>query len=123
GTPATHMSLTKLSLAIGDAASADKLAVLLADLEPQPLAVSHFRDAIAQRWRIEAYFAEAPNTEEVARACRALVPGWDNKIALEAVPDANWVAVSQAALPPVPVGPFLVHGSHDRHAVQRRRWA
>ena len=31
-----------------------------------------------------------------------------------AVPDENWVALSQSALPPVAAGRFLVHGSHDR---------
>ncbi len=33
---------------------------------------------------------------------------------LEAVPEANWVALSQAALPPIRAGRFVVHGSHDR---------
>ncbi len=41
---------------------------------------------------------------------------------LEAVPDANWVALSQASLPPVAAGRLVVHGSHDRarFAMQRR---
>ena len=34
--------------------------------------------------------------------------------ALEDLPDLNWVAISQAALPPVIAGRFVVHGSHDR---------
>ena len=42
---------------------------------------------------------------------------------LEAVPDQNWVALSQAALPPVAAGRFLVHGSHDRARVGARRTA
>jgi ribosomal protein L11 methyltransferase len=39
---------------------------------------------------------------------------------IEDVPEENWVAVSQAALPPVDVGGFLVHGAHDRARVGRR---
>ena len=35
-------------------------------------------------------------------------------IVLEDLPDLNWVAMSQAALPPVIAGRFVVHGSHDR---------
>jgi ribosomal protein L11 methyltransferase len=38
---------------------------------------------------------------------------------LEIVPDENWVELSQAALPPVAAGRFIVHGSHDRFSVPR----
>ena len=38
-------------------------------------------------------------------------------------PTQNWVALSQAALPPVAAGRFLVHGSHDRARVGARRTA
>ena len=31
-----------------------------------------------------------------------------------AIPDADWVAETQKALPPVRAGRFIVHGSHDR---------
>ena len=117
------MPLTKLSLSVGDADLAGKLSELLAELEPLPLAVSHFRTADTDGWVVEPYYAQAPDVEQLASACRRLMPGWVGKIALETVPDANWVAISQAALPPVAVGPFLVHGSHDRHAAHRRRWA
>ncbi len=42
---------------------------------------------------------------------------------LEAVPDANWVALSQAALPPIKAGRFVAHGAHDRPRFAMRRWA
>jgi ribosomal protein L11 methyltransferase len=35
-------------------------------------------------------------------------------IAVEAIPDADWVSETQKALPPVRAGRFTVHGSHDR---------
>src|SRR3989304_5532462 len=34
---------------------------------------------------------------------------------IEAVPEQNWVALSQASLAPIVAGRFIVHGSHDRH--------
>ena len=37
------------------------------------------------------------------------------------VPDTNWVALSQAALPPVKAGRFIVHGAHDRPRFAMRR--
>jgi ribosomal protein L11 methyltransferase len=115
------MPLTKISLSAGDAEVAGRLSELLADLEPPALAVSHFRNASG--WQVEAYYSLEPDRQRLSSTCRALIPAWAGTIAVEAVPDANWVAISQAALPPVAVGPFLVHGSHDRHAVWRRRWA
>jgi ribosomal protein L11 methyltransferase len=117
------MPLTKLSLLIGEADQADRLGELLESSAPSPLAVSHFRAADAKGWLVEAYYAQAPDVEQLTDACRNLVPAWVGTIALQTVPDANWVAISQAALPPVAVGPFLVHGSHDRHVAHRRRWA
>ncbi len=35
-------------------------------------------------------------------------------IAIETIPDADWVSETQKALPPVRAGRFTVHGSHDR---------
>jgi ribosomal protein L11 methyltransferase len=34
-------------------------------------------------------------------------------VSIEAIPDADWVALSQQGLAPVRAGAFLVHGSHD----------
>ncbi len=34
--------------------------------------------------------------------------------AIATIPDADWVAETQKALPPVRAGRFIVHGSHDR---------
>ena len=42
------------------------------------------------------------------------------RAAIESVPDLNWVAISQAALPPILAGRFIVHGSHDRARVGLR---
>lgn len=39
-------------------------------------------------------------------------------VAQEAVPDEDWVTKSLEGLPPVRVGRFVIHGSHDRDAVR-----
>src|SRR5262245_17770612 len=79
--PPDRMPLTKLSLSIGDADLADKLSELLAELEPPPLAVSHFRAVGMVGWVVEVYYAHAPDVEQVASACSRLAPGWSGKIA------------------------------------------
>lgn len=38
-------------------------------------------------------------------------------IAVEAIPDTDWVSETQKALPPVRAGRFTVHGSHDRSRI------
>jgi ribosomal protein L11 methyltransferase len=66
-------------------------------------------------WQVVAYFAAAPETaalEEIAQAAGVAGPDWR----IAALPDADWVAVSQTALPPVRVGHLLVHGRHVRAA-------
>jgi ribosomal protein L11 methyltransferase len=36
---------------------------------------------------------------------------------IETLPDADWVSLTQKALPPVRAGRFVVHGSHDRQSI------
>lgn len=66
-------------------------------------------------WRVIAYFPAPPDTgrlDALAREIGVTGPGWQ----IAALPDADWVAIGQAALPPVRVGRFLVHGAHARAA-------
>jgi ribosomal protein L11 methyltransferase len=89
--------------------------------EPSPLAVTLF-EARPPSFVVEAYFDAAPPldklqlrlTERNARLAHA---------SLEPVPDQNWVALSQASLPPIAAGRFVVHGSHDRARFSLRRLA
>jgi ribosomal protein L11 methyltransferase len=105
------------NLEVGGAA-----ANLLAELAvPQALAVTLF-EAGPARFLVEAYYETEPSLEAVAAALSALRGGL-GAAALEAVPDQNWVALSQAALPPIAAGQFLVHGSHDRTRAGMRRTA
>ena len=89
-------------------AAADALSELI---EPAADAVSIFEDG--DRWRIDAYYSNAATGE----AALAQLTAFDAKTAghgsIEFVAHQNWVALSQAALPPVCAGRFTVCGSHD----------
>ena len=62
-------------------------------------------------WRIDAF----PTTREEAGALQgrlAAQPGL--VVAVEALADADWLAMSLSGLPPVRAGRFFVYGAHDR---------
>ena len=82
--------------------------------EPALDAVTLFEDG-AGAWRIEAYAqSRADARSRRRRRCGPRSGRPIANVALEDLPDLNWVAISQAALPPVIAGRFVVHGSHDR---------
>jgi ribosomal protein L11 methyltransferase len=108
----------KLVLEEPDRDSARRLAGALQDLiEPAPAALTLFENG-AGGWRIETYYDEPqPAADWLAGEVAALTGLPAPDFVAEAVPDLNWVALSQAALPPVAAGRFTVHGSHDRGRV------
>jgi ribosomal protein L11 methyltransferase len=107
---AAEFSDRALAYAVGNAAQ---------DLiEPPPEALTIFEDGPG-RWRIEAYFDEADGERDLTAELAPLLAEPLPKFSCELVPDLNWVAISQAALPPVHAGRFTVHGSHDRGRVAR----
>ena len=116
------MPLYKLRIEAPDLA-AGRLAAgcLEGEAAPGALAITLF-ELKPPAFVVEAYYDQAPSLDAVAR----LLAGQDNglgKPSLEIVPDANWVALSQAALPPIRAGRFIVHGSHDRARFAMRRCA
>lgn len=118
------MALTRLSISIADARKAGALSDLLQTLDPAPEAQSLFRDDTAGGSRLDAYYNTAPAPASIIAAAKSMLPSFSEAdFVLTPVPDENWVAVSQAALPPVTAGPFLVHGSHDRMAARGKRYA
>jgi ribosomal protein L11 methyltransferase len=115
------MPLFKLRIEAADADAGRTAAGLLGELlTPEPLAVTLF-EALPPRCTVEAYFAARPPLALLAPML-AGVAGLDAP-SLEAVPDLNWLALSQAALPPIEAGRLLVHGSHDRARFGLRRTA
>ena len=89
--------------------------------EPSALSVSYF-DLGTGRFEIAALYAEPPDEPALlALIAKAADGGTAGPLRIDEVAGANWVAVSQGKRPPVRAGRFLVHGSHDRDAVPRKR--
>ena len=112
--------LFKLRIRAADLAAGRAAASIIGELvAPSPLAVTLFEDT-PPAFLVEAYWDVEPALEAIARgACR---PGTNlGAPSLVAVPEQNWVALSQAALPPIGAGRFVVHGGHDRPRFAMRR--
>ena len=80
-------------------------------IEPTADAVSIFEDG--DYWRIDAYYDDAATGGAALEQLRAFDAGTASTASLEPVAQENWVALSQAALPPVQAGRFTICGSHD----------
>lgn len=109
----------KVVLDAADLDGARTAAGVLGELyEPAPLAVTQFE--AGPNFRVEAYFETEPDVSAIVEAIAAAGASGLSVPRYEAVPDENWVAISQAALPPVSAGRFVVHGSHDAALIGRR---
>ena len=111
------MGQTKLCLSTADLSRARQLADRLGEAwEPAAHAVTMFEVPATKGWEVEAYYDGEPDADALREVLADLLPP-SQALRFEIVPDENWVAISQAALPPVAAGRFLVHGSHDREVV------
>src|SRR5262245_20737904 len=116
------MPLFKLRFGPAARAAGRGAADLLSELpQPRALAVTLFESGPAT-FVVEAYYDPQPPLAVLTGALASLA-GTLGAPTLEAVPDQNWVALSQAALPPVAAGRFRVHGRHDRERTSPRRTA
>jgi len=116
------MPLWKFSLPLTDLEAGWRANALIESATaPHPGAVTIFEESPG-RFSLAAYYERPPTLAALAAALAA--GGVASKGAtLAAVPDANWVALSQASLAPVRAGRLLVHGSHDRGRVGARQGA
>ncbi len=113
------MAFKKYAADFSDRAHAHATGSALQDLiEPPPEALTVFENGPG-KWRIEAYFDVDAGKHDLASELAPLVAGPLPPFSEEDIPDLNWVAISQAALPPVHAGRFTIHGSHDRDRVAR----
>lgn len=113
------MALEKVTADFTDRTLAMHAASTLQDfLEPAPDALTVFENGPAS-WRLEAYFNDGLGGRDLAKELAAYIKEPLPAFVADAVPDLNWVAMSQEALPPVKAGRFTVHGSHDTHRVPR----
>ena len=106
--------------AAGPAAS--RIADALDETQIEPLSISYF-DLGNEMFEIAALYGEPPDEA----ALNALIQDAGHgeavsPLTIEAVPDADWVTLSQGQRGPVRAGRFLVHGSHDRDAIVRNRF-
>jgi ribosomal protein L11 methyltransferase len=109
--------LQKIVLEVADRDLARRIAGALQDLiEPAPDALTIFEQGSAA-WRVESYYADAPEPRTLHGRLEAMLGAGVPPPRTEEVPDRDWVALSQAALPPVVAGRFTVYGSHDRGRV------
>jgi ribosomal protein L11 methyltransferase len=113
------MALQKLVADFSDRDLAHFAASSIQDFtEPAPDALTVFENGPG-RWRLEAFFNDWIDGRDVAAEISTIVGRELPPFVIESVPDLNWVAISQAALPPVEAGRFVIHGSHDRKRVAR----
>ena len=114
--------LFKLRIGAADLAAGRAAANVIGELVvPAPLAVTLFEDT-PPAFVVEAYWEAEPSLDAIAQALTGLAPKLSAP-SLAAVPEQNWVALSQAALPPIRAGRLVVHASHDRPRFAMRRHA
>ena len=107
---ATYTALTTLK----DQASAEALGAALEEhLEPTGVGVFELEDGSGD-WEVGGYFAEKP--DEARLAVLSVMLG-ARPFVVSKVEDRDWVAQVRRELTPVAVGPFVVHGAHDRDRI------
>ncbi|MFM7027398.1 MAG: 50S ribosomal protein L11 methyltransferase [Chakrabartia sp.] len=73
--------------------------------------------AFPDRWELSAYFNHKPSEYEI-ELVQSLIPSAGKAVPrLEALPDADWVTMSQQGLAPVMAGRFFVHTARDAAAI------
>lgn len=111
---ATYTALTTLS----DQENAQALGAALEEhLAPTGVGVFEGEDGSGD-WEVGGYFLEKP--DEGKLAVLSLLHD-ARPFVVSKVEDRDWVAQVRRELTPVAVGPFVVHGAHDRAAVGGNR--
>ena len=102
-----------------DERSARAMTDLLGEMfDPTETAVAAFEDEDGRTWRLEAYFADAPDEEYVRELIRPVIGDAADAAEFRTIDQQDWVRASLEGLKPVRSGRFLVHGSHDRASVR-----
>lgn len=86
-------------------------------LDDPPVVVTREIDEASGRWQLDCYFNDRPGPA-VVRRVEALVPSArGTKADLSALPDDDWITLSQQGLEPVRAGRFYVHTADNRGVV------
>src|SRR5260370_9685201 len=73
-------------------------------------------------WTVEIYFEHAPDQDAVRTLVGDLAGNAvRDRVVFTTVAARDWVAQGLEELPPVPAGPFVVYGAHDRHRIAPNR--
>lgn len=117
------MSVFRLYLDLAsDEARALDIANLLSEREELGPPAASAYDLGGGRWAVSAYFEEDPGQDALQAVLEQYLDGDARSgLVLEPIEDQDWVAATQAGLPQVNAGRFIVHGSHDRTKVPARR--
>jgi ribosomal protein L11 methyltransferase len=104
-------------------AAAGRIARALDETEmPEALSVSYF-DLGNGRFEVSALYEARPEESALNALIGQAAEGEEvMPLALDELPNADWVTVSQGQRGPVRAGRFLIHGSHDRDNVTRNRF-
>lgn len=102
--------LWAIRVAFPEAAGDRPVPLAEAVLEPFGLALSSFERDGGPGWTVEALCERRPAAVRVRAALRAAGLAVEPRI--EPLPQRDWVAESERALPPFRAGRFFVHGSH-----------
>lgn len=119
---------TRVTVRAPDEAAAARIAEALAiAFEDEGFPVSHYEIENGAAWLAEILFLDR-GPEEAGPATEAALadagqPVTEGTLVADTVAEDDWVAASLARLAPVAVGPFLLHGSHDRAAAHGHRLA
>ncbi|MDY0871300.1 50S ribosomal protein L11 methyltransferase [Dongia rigui] len=85
-------------------------------LEPFGAALVSFETDGGKGWHMEVIGEEKPSAAAVKSV---LKPFGNLKAVIGLVPDKDWLAESRKGLAPIKMGPFFIHGEHDRGKAPR----
>lgn len=83
-------------------------------LADAPVVVTREIDEAAGAWQLDCYFNEKPDPATIMLVQAQVPSGHNTKPNLEALPDEDWVTLSQQGLEPVHAGRFYVHTADNR---------
>ena len=105
-----------------DEVTARRIAGALSEtLDLAETAVALFEEP-AGHWAVEVTFSNGADTDFLSSIiAQAAGAGAVGALTFQQVADRDWIAASLAELRPVGAGRFVVHGGHDRAAIQANR--
>lgn len=99
---------------------AEALSTALSEFYSPPVNAIGLAETKSSVWELCVYFNEPPDEKSLLAFLKD--NGAQCEVAMSRLPQTDWVAESQAGLPPVRTGRFVIHGSHDRTNISPGRW-